>query len=361
MRRMGPVGLAVVATLLLVLGSARGVGAHSNYERSDPPANAVVAQAPNQVRVWFSEEPETRLSELQIMDASRRRVDRSDMTAVPGDPRALMIDVQDNLAPGTYTVVWKTLSAVDGHTARGAFPFTVGLDRTPAAMVLPTGDDLAGSAATPWSVSSRWLNLLTAVLLAGAFLFLPLVLGSALRAVAHGEEGAAAASAWGAGRRRGVQLAAGAALAGLVAGVYALLVQAASAADVAPWEAFGAPLATILGTRYSLIWGVRMLALAALGALAWYLQRPGVTARHRGWWAGLALGAGLLVTSSLNSHGAAAQQWTAVAIAMDWVHLVATAIWIGGLAQMVVTLPAALGALSGAPGGRLLAAVIPRF
>src|SRR3954452_15749253 len=108
MRRMGQMGLAVVATLLLVLGSARGVGGHSNYERSDPPANAILAQAPNQVRGWFSEEPETRFSELQIMDASRRRVDRNDMSAVPGDPRALMIDVQDNLAPGTYTVLWKT-------------------------------------------------------------------------------------------------------------------------------------------------------------------------------------------------------------------------------------------------------------
>src|SRR4051794_41956882 len=88
MRRMGSVGLAVVATLLLVLGSARGVGAHSNYERSDPPANAVVAQAPNQVRVWFSEEPETRFSDLQIMDASRRRGGRGDKTGGAGGPPA---------------------------------------------------------------------------------------------------------------------------------------------------------------------------------------------------------------------------------------------------------------------------------
>src|SRR5205814_7179024 len=96
-------------------------------------------------------------------------------------------------------------------------------------------------------------------------------------------------------------------------------------------------------------------------ALAWYLQRPGVTARHRGWWAGLVLGAALLFTSSLNSHGAAAQQWTALAITMDWVHLVATTIWVGGLVQLVVALPAALSALGGAGRGRLLAAIIPRF
>jgi copper transport protein len=361
MRRFIQLGLAVMVTALLVLGSARGVAAHANYERSDPPANAILEKSPTQIRVWFSEEPETRFSELQVLDATRRRVDQGSVTPVPGDARALDVGVQDNLAPGTYTVTWKTVSAVDGHTARGAFPFTVGLDQTPAAMVLPPGADLAGTPATPWAVTSRWLSLLTAVLLAGAFLFLPFILGSALRAIAHGEDAAGATAAWGAGRRRGLQVAVGAAVAGLVVGVYALLVQAGSAADVAPWEAFGAPLATILGTRYSLIWAARMLAIAVLGALAWYLQRPGITARHRGWWAGLAPGAVLLFTQSLNSHGAAAQQWTAVAIAMDWAHLVGTAIWIGGLAQLIVVLPAALRALGGASGGRLLAAVIPRF
>ncbi|HEY7061664.1 MAG TPA: FixH family protein [Chloroflexota bacterium] len=361
MRQRIHLGLAVLAALLLVVGSARGVAAHANYEKSDPPANAILEKSPGQVRVTFSEEPEARFSELQIFDSTRQRVDQGETKTVAGDARALAIDVLPDLPPGTYTVVWKTLSAVDGHTARGAFPFTVGLDQTPAPMVLPPGADLAGSAATPWSVSSRWLTLLTAVLLAGAFLFLPLILGSALRVVAHGEEAAAAAAAWGAGRRRGLQLAVGAAIAGLVVGVYALLVQAASAADVAPWQAFGAPLATLLGTRYSLIWVGRMLATAALGALAWYLQRPGITSRDRLWWLGLALGAALLFTSSLNSHGAAAQQWTAIAIAMDWAHLVGTTIWIGGLGQLVVALPPALAALGGAPRGRLLAALIPRF
>ncbi|HZR98843.1 MAG TPA: FixH family protein [Chloroflexota bacterium] len=361
MQRFIQLGLAALAVALLVLGSARGAAAHANYERSDPPANAILTDAPSQVRVWFSEEPEPRFSELQVFDASRRRVDRDDLTAVPGDGRALMIDLQGGLAPGTYTVVWKTLSTVDGHPARGAFPFTVGADQTPAPMVLPPGADLAATPITPWSVTSRWLTLLTSVLLAGAFLFLPLVLGSSLRAIARGEDAAAAPGAWGAGRRRGLRLTVGIALAALVVGVYALLVQAGSGADVPPWAAFGAPLATILGTRYSLIWGVRMLAVAALGALAWHLQRPGVTARHRGWWAGLALGAVLLFTQSLNSHGAAAQQGTAAAVAVDWVHLVATAIWIGGLVQLAVALPAALGALGAAAGGRLLAAVIPRF
>jgi len=138
-------------------------------------------------------------------------------------------------------------------------------------------------------------------------------------------------------------------------------VQASVAAGVEPWQAFGPPLATLLRTRYTQIWVVRMVALVALGALALYLRRPGVTARSRAWLAGGALGAVLLLTNSLNSHAAAVQEGVVVAVAADWLHLAATAVWIGGLVQLVVALPAALATLPTALRGRLLALAIPRF
>ena len=361
MRRSVHAGLALLAALLLVAGSARGAAAHANFERSDPPANSILETAPAQIKVWFTEEPETQFSELQVFDSSRQRVDRDDTKSVAGDPRALAISLPD-LAPGTYTVVWKTLSTVDGHVTRGAFAFTVGLDQTPGALVLPSGADAGASTATPWTVGSRWLNLLTAVVLAAAFAFLPVILGGALRGTASGAaDGAVVATAWGAGRRRGLLVAAIAAACALLAGLLALVVQASVAAGVEPWQAFGPPLATLLRTRYTQIWLVRMVAIVALGALALYLRRPGITASHPGWLAGGVLGAVLLLTSSLNSHAAAAQEGAVVAVAADWLHLVATMVWIGGLVQLAVALPAALGALPPALRGRLLALAIPRF
>src|SRR5215218_9853723 len=200
-------GLGLLAATLVLVLSVRGVAAHAAYERSDPAASAILERAPTQVRIWFSEAPEPRFSEVEVLDGTRRRVDRGDLSAVPGEPRALAIGLND-LPPGTYTVAWKALSAVDGHTTRGAFPFTVGLDQVPAAMVVPSGPGAEGTAPSPWAVASRWLNLLTAVVLAGAFPFLWLLLARAVRAAeGAGASAAALSPAWEAGRRRGLLVA----------------------------------------------------------------------------------------------------------------------------------------------------------
>ena len=47
---------------------------------------------------------------------------------MPGDIRAVQA-VLPELQPGTVVVVWRTTSAVDGHTTQGAIPFTYGLER----------------------------------------------------------------------------------------------------------------------------------------------------------------------------------------------------------------------------------------
>jgi len=352
----GALGLVVVA---FVLGAAPGRAmAHATYERSDPSPNAILARAPSEVRVWFTEDAELRFSELRVYDGARHRVDRDNLAALPGSARALVVGLGD-LSPGTYSVAWKTVSAVDGHVARGAFPFTVGLDQTPAPVALP-GTEAGGAPPSPWAIVSRWLSLLAAVVLVGPFVFLPRVLGGALRLVAP-EDAAAAAAAWEAGRRRGLGVAAGAAGLGLGAAVLALVVQAAAAADVEPWQALGAPLGALFATRYAAIWAGRVACVVALGALALRLRRPAVAVDHRGWLLGLGLGAGLLAAQSATSHAAATAPGTILALGADWAHLAAAAIWLGGLVQIVVALPAALGALPAPLRAATLAALLPRF
>src|SRR5215210_7028096 len=174
---------AILAAVVVGLLSARGVAAHANYERSDPPANTILEQSPAQVRIWYTETPELSFSEIQIYDASSRRIDRGSLSGVPNEPHAVAMEVSE-LSPGTYTVVWKALSAVDGHTARGAFPFTVGLDQIPTPMVIPDEAGIAGGLASPWGVVSRWLSHVVNALLVAEFVFLPLILGGALKALA---------------------------------------------------------------------------------------------------------------------------------------------------------------------------------
>src|SRR5262249_3012 len=66
---------------------------------------------------------------------------------------------------GTYTVVWKTTSAVDGHTTGGSFAFGVGM--TPL-----TGEAAAQSTVTftppsPLEVAVKWLLYLSVTLFLG--------------------------------------------------------------------------------------------------------------------------------------------------------------------------------------------------
>jgi copper transport protein len=85
--------------------------------------------------------------------------------------------------------------------------------------------------------------------------------------------------------------------------------------------------------------------------------------RQSWWWAVALLGAALLLTSSLNSHAAGIQNWTWFAIGSDWLHLLSTTCWVGGLFAMVWSVAIAIPALLPGSGDRtrLLSALIPAF
>jgi mono/diheme cytochrome c family protein/uncharacterized membrane protein len=74
----------------------------------------------------------------------------------------------------------------------------------------------------------------------------------------------------------------------------------------------------------------------------------------------LAAAAGVLLTSSLTSHGAALVSGPYLGIAADWLHFLGVAAWIGGLASLVFVLPSAVRATKGA-GERVLARAVGRF
>src|SRR5581483_10657112 len=134
-RRPALPALFAVLGLAAVLLRAVPAVAHANLVRSDPAAGAVLAMAPAQVQLWFSEEPDPHFSDVQVTDANGRRVDRSDMHVAPGDRLSLIAGVNSSLPDGLYTIVWKTVSAVDGHVVNGGVPFYVG--QPPAGVNVP--------------------------------------------------------------------------------------------------------------------------------------------------------------------------------------------------------------------------------
>lgn len=340
----------LVATVLFLTLTPTIASAHAELAGSDPGIDGVLEQSPPAVTLWFTERPEPSFSEIQVLDASARRVDRGTPRPDPADPLALRAMV-GNLTPGTYTVIWRALSTVDGHVTRGAFAFAVGRDQIISSPGLGAQD--SGPTARPAEVLARVLSYLGFAGAAGAFPFAWWVLLPALAASGPPRSGEALI------RRVGLLALAGVGI-GLVGALGLLLTQASAAFDVSLTEALGQPALNIaLGTRSGGLVAFRTLLLGALGVVALLMMR-GVAGRPI-LGAGAAVGALLLLAHALGSHSAAAPGATGGAIAVQWTHLAALSTWVGGLAHLLLVLGTLARASTGGSATILAGRIVPRF
>ena len=124
----------------LVLGTTNLLGsaafAHANYASSSPAANARLAAPPDKIAVAFSEAADPKQSGLELIAADGRSV-TSGGTPLGADQLVLPVPA---LSDGPYTVLWHTVSAVDGDAAHGFFVFQVGPDKPATTAIHRTGD-----------------------------------------------------------------------------------------------------------------------------------------------------------------------------------------------------------------------------
>ena len=344
-RRLLPV--AAVALLLAVLAGPQLTFAHAELDGAEPAPASAMAQAPRQLRLTFSEPLDGSFSRVQILNSRSERVDRGDSRVSPDDAQVLTVSLVDRLPDGVYTVAWRSLSTFDGHPANGSYPLTIGGAATLSDAAAQTVS--ADYRFSPETAVARWWLFLGASVLFGTLLAWRVVFAPLLR----GEDALKARLA-AAARLRRLAVLAGVVL---VLGVlYGAVAQAAVAGDAPLWGSFGEPLQGVLTRgRFASIWWPRLgLSLAALALVAW---------RGVDGWAGelgIAALACVLLTSSLTSHAAAVPTGTYLTVAADWLHFMGAAVWIGGLAALVVALPIARQAHE-TIGERVLARAVGRF
>jgi copper transport protein len=321
--------------------------AHANLDRADPAPGSQLDQLPHGLQLFFSEAVDGSFSRVQLLNAQGQSVDRGDSHVGPNDPRSLVVSLPDQLPNGVYTVSWRTLSAVDGHTVNGAYPLILG--PLPAEGV-PVATGAASSQATfaPETAVGRWWFSIAASAVFGTLLSWLVV----FRPLFGRSNPAALPLA--ADRSRRLALASCVVL--LVGTLYVAIAQAASAAELPIWAVFGQPLVDLLTRgRFAGLWWARLaLVLIALAMLGWrgVRRRPGQLA--------LVAVALALLTSSLNSHAAALLSGAYLAVAADWLHFLGVATWIGGLLSLVYVLPVVVEA-SQSTGHRVLARAVTRF
>lgn len=330
--------LTLVLFSLLAIFAAP-ILAHSELLRSVPEANAVLNRPPAQIELFFSEALESSFSFIKVFDSTGAQVDTGDARTDPTDPTRLRVSLR-SLPDGVYTVSWQVLSTVDGHVTAGAFPFAIG--NVDAATLAAAEQASRTVKLLPGEIVARWLIYLAIATLVGGLFFVLLV----WQPVAEVEANDPAYHVlW-----RRLALLAFLTLA--LAQILALLVQAGQASGTelaAPWSPAVSQI--LFSTRYGTLWLARLaLALALVGLLPVTL--------HTRW---VAFGAVLLLplTISLGSH-AAAEAKPFLPVLADWVHLLATSTWVGGLIYFVAGLWATR-SLDPAIRTRLTARLIPRF
>lgn len=342
--------IAIFAALCLAVGldqSDRRADAHAALDISDPPANAVLAAAPTQVSLWFTEPLERSYSKAVVHDQYGVPVPGA-MSRPGSTDNALVIDLPPNLPTGTYSVVWQTLSNADGHTAQAYFAFTIGTQADVAAVVQPIS---AGTGGVPlWLQSfARWIVLIGLSGLVAVWPMWLLVFRPAI------------SPAWQAGptlARRVQRLAQIAVVFALCANIVALTVQAAG---LPSGSLISNVQDTLFDTRYGGLWLMRVVLIIALAQFlmiaSWWRPRA-----HR-WTSALVLltTLALPIPVSLNAHASALTTGRSVAIAFDVVHLLAASLWIGGLYYLLLGLLPTMHVLT--PAGRtvVLGRVLPRF
>ena len=162
--------LFVVLSGWLWLG-VQPAAAHAVPTVSNPPANEILATAPEVLQMSFSEPIVPAFSSIQILAVTGQPVETGPLTPIASDNTRVQIALPP-LNNGSYVVSWRVLSAVDGHTTSGIFPFGVGVSHLSGAAQTATATPLP----IPASLIARWANLIGVALLLGLFSFRLLLL-----------------------------------------------------------------------------------------------------------------------------------------------------------------------------------------
>ncbi|MFJ2721461.1 copper resistance protein CopC [Streptomyces sp. NPDC087437] len=316
-RRLGKLTLLGAVLVLFLLGGAGPASAHAALRGADPADGTVLETAPGTITLAFTESVSLLDDSFRLFDPEGRRVRTGEPQHAPGRPDTARVAFPEGLGEGTFTVAWRVVSA-DSHPVSGAFTFSVGKP-SPTMAAIDTGPSENPTTRGLYDLA-RYTAYGAAALLIGtaAFALLcrppnanplrkPLVAG------------------WWA----------------LLASTLALLVlRAPYETGTGPVSAFDpAAVSRTLTGRPGLMLLARLALLAPAAVLLVRLsrRRPEERPSRVILAAGAALALALALTWAGSEHASAGIQ-VPVAMTSSVLHLLAMAVWLGGLTALLTIL-----------------------
>ena len=330
-----------VAVLVAGLAIPREAFAHLVLVSSAPPAGSTLDAAPTAIGLSFSEDPQLGATHIDVVNAAGARVNSGAPRLVQIPKHTLEIGLSASLAPGRYTVRWRTTSD-DGHPVHGAFTFRIA-ERAAVApttvrvaapdteshatdsMAMDTSEAQSFDVGSPLYVAIRWLGFVAMLALVGAVV------------LARWITPRAAAGRPDLARRVSTQAAAVLRVAAALLVIHAACRLAAQVAALRGNPPMPVDVRGILTTT---VWGWAWLFEVAGAIVAMAAAVKGDAARWR------IAGAAALVLAlsfSFSGHAASATHLRVLAVSSDALHILAAGSWLGTLLSVaIVAMPACL-------------------
>lgn len=302
--------------LACLLAAPAPLLAHAELVSSDPLPNASVVEGPASLSMTFSEPIDAANASVLLFDAQMRAIEGVGPVTLDETGTGASVDLPP-LQPGVYTVSYQVVSTTDGHATAGTFAFVV--DPT-GAQAPPAGPPTSSTPSVDaWAVAARWLALIVGLVGLGALVTWWQAGRPTLESVAPTAD-----------RRPPWRLVAVCA-AGILGGLALYLVLSARPIGGASG---GLPLdvaAPFGWTPFAI--AMRVSLLSAL--IASVLGLVGASGRGGDRTMVVLVGSCLAVSlAGMSAAGHASSLGGPLNAAVDWLHLVAAAAWLGGLAAI---------------------------
>jgi copper transport protein len=311
--RPGPRALAIIActvAALLLLPSA--AGAHAVLLTTTPRWGAVLPGPPQTLTLTYDEDVVPQYARVSVVAA-----DGPELAGPPRVAQNVVVVTLRSGPAGSYTVRWRMVASDDGHVTEGAFSFGVRAKPLPPAPASGVSVPVAPELLT-------WLEFVGVVLAGGTLTFRALVWAPAARTVGEARSRDAPAAIW---------LGVVGAVVALHAGLFAFLLGAypivgGGLLNFVDTQIIPIRVGTHLGQAWTLM-TFAWLGVLALLVAAWVVPRKREPLLASAGLSSLGIAFGISWASHPASRGA-------LALAADYVHLLASALWLGGLVTIAL-------------------------
>ncbi|MGN5648680.1 copper resistance CopC/CopD family protein [Bacillus sp. Brlt_9] len=313
-------GAWLLIACVLIISMPKSASAHAHIVKSNPAENETLKKAPSVVKIEFDEDIQvSHFNTLFVRDTSGKRVDLKDAHIEKKNKKLLEAGLKENLKDGLYSIQWKVISA-DGHPIQGVIPFRIGSAEAGA-------DDIQveemGYVPQIDMIMERGVLYTSFSLFIGVLFFnLIMYKGNAISVQSRSKK-----IIW-------------ISLIGIfISLLFNLPLQAKINADVSWLEASDLLLLkeTLQLSVFGYVWITQMVLISSLIVVTYFAMKCEKLSSVKVWSIPIVLFIGILVMKAFNSH-AYGLKFKDIAVVMDFLHLFAASLWIGGLSSIILLL-----------------------